>query len=174
MKWEEALSQKISSRLDEKRSERRKRKIWRASRDGNRQAPRRTDMESIILEEEFQEHKFLRLGPYSPILSPIKTIWSMVKSFVKRNLGSNLQTLFENSQDNLPIVEFRSRNLEALLKESLRAIDVSCCVGCISGVLRYFSSALSLEDISFWLKYFRVNGLQKHLVLRIEILNVRL
>ena len=101
-------------------------------------------IESILLEDEFQDHIFLRLGPYSPMLNPIETIWSKVKAHVKRNLSSNLQNLLQNNPENLPIVEFRLRNLEELMRQSLEVIDISCCVSCISGVARYFSAALAL------------------------------
>ena len=106
-------------------------------------------IESILLEDEFQVHIFLRLGPYGPMLNPIETIWSKIKAHVNRNLSLNLQNLLQNNPENLSIVEFRLRKLEELMRESLRVIDISSCVNCISGVARHFSAALALEDIIF-------------------------
>ena len=87
--------------------------------------------------------------PYGPMLNPIETIWSKIKAHVNRNLSANLQNLLQNNPENLSIVEFRLRKLEELMRESLRVIDISSCVNCISGVARHFSAALALEDIIF-------------------------
>lgn len=46
-------------------------------------APCHTDVESVFEEEEFSNASVLRLGPYSPQLNPIESVFSAFKSMVK-------------------------------------------------------------------------------------------
>ena len=37
-------------------------------------APCHSGIEEILLEEEFKDHKFLRMAPYSPMFNPIEHV----------------------------------------------------------------------------------------------------
>ena len=52
-------------------------------------APDHCQMENVFVEEEFGHYRLVRLSPYYPMFNPIDMIWSVFKSYVKRNLSEN-------------------------------------------------------------------------------------
>ncbi len=48
-------------------------------------APCHSGIEEILSKPEFSGNVILRLGPYSPMLNPIESIWSVLKSEVKKD-----------------------------------------------------------------------------------------
>ena len=43
-------------------------------------APCHSGLEVVLSEQEFSQHKVLRLAPYSPMLNPIEQVWSVMKA----------------------------------------------------------------------------------------------
>ena len=82
----------------------------------------------------------LRLGPYSPMLNPLETIWSKLKSQVK-------------SQMNVPVVhgvglgEQRLQFLENIVRNSLGCISTNDCVRSAQHTTTFHPLVLSSSDI---------------------------
>lgn len=111
-------------------------------------APCHSQIEEILQDQEFCENKILRLGPYSPMLNPIETIWSVVKSFVKRGLASELATILATRSE-LTIKEQRLRALENLIEEGLQTISPTTCANAIASIQNKFSAVINLENICY-------------------------
>ena len=113
-------------------------------------APCHSNIEEILEEEEFREHKILRLAPYSPILNPIENVWSVIKAFVKRNLAIRMPQILQNeAQSGLSKSEFRLRELERKIRESIPEITPTVCASFAARILRLLPRALNLEDMEY-------------------------
>ena len=97
-------------------------------------APCHSQIEDILDEEEFKDHRILRLGPYSPMLNPIEHVWSVVKAYVKRLLAEKMLSILASTDAILSIKEHRLRALEQLIHESMGTVDVNLCSSCIEGI----------------------------------------
>ena len=58
-------------------------------------APCHSSIEEIFQENEFDIHRLLRLGPYSPILNAIEYRWSKLKAGVKKDLGNEIPKILD-------------------------------------------------------------------------------
>lgn len=83
----------------------------------------------------------LKLGPYSPMLNPIESIWSKIKSHVKSAVqipqveGPGLQ-------------EQRLVYLEGLVNEAKNSITAGDCARAAQHASSFFNSALDMEDMN--------------------------
>lgn len=111
-------------------------------------APCHSNIEEVLQEEEFREHRILRLGPYSAMFNPIENVWSVVKSYVKRELSRKLSSIL-NSRNEITIKEQRVRALESLMEEGLQTITPTICANCIASIQRKITAALNLENMQY-------------------------
>ena len=109
-------------------------------------APCHTNLEAILV-DELVDCRILRLGPYSPQLNPIEGVWSILKSFVKRDLSERLVSVLRSQPVGLTMKEHRLRSLEEVIMQSLEKITPSMCVNEISGIQRKITPALNMEDM---------------------------
>ncbi|PSN58050.1 hypothetical protein C0J52_02062 [Blattella germanica] len=78
-------------------------------------------MEKIFTEEEFSNHRLLRLSPYSTMLNPIESVWSCLKAAVKRNLSMQLpQSFAGEDRVNTPQYDYRLRHLVNLINQNMK------------------------------------------------------
>ncbi len=56
-------------------------------------APCHSQVELVLAENEFKEHKILRLAPYSPMLNPIESVWAYIKAEVKISLAEKIDNI---------------------------------------------------------------------------------
>ncbi len=79
-------------------------------------------LESVFSEPEFLEHTLLHLSPYSPMLNTSKNFWIYTKSFIKRELTGNSESLLTGDRDKLSICRFRARGLSSFDEEALSTV----------------------------------------------------
>ncbi|PSN34803.1 hypothetical protein C0J52_24938 [Blattella germanica] len=78
-------------------------------------------MEEIFTEEEFSNHRLLRISPYNLMLNPIESVWSCLKAAVKRNLSMQLpKILAGEDRANIPQYDYRLRHLENLINQNMK------------------------------------------------------
>lgn len=95
------------------------------------------------LSEVFQDNEavLLRLGPYSPMLNPIETIWAKVKAHVKTQIrvpqvtGPQMQ-------------EQRLSYLEGLITNSIPTITPADCARSIQHATAFHEAALNMDDMN--------------------------
>lgn len=85
--------------------------------------------------------KLLRLGPYSPMLNAIETIWSKIKAFVKSHI-SVPQVIGHG------VLEQRLTYLETLVNDSISCVTAGDCSRAIQHTTTFYESALNLEDMT--------------------------
>ena len=112
-------------------------------------APCHSNLEEVLLDEQFKECKILRFGPYSPMFNPIENIWSFMKSKVKRELAMSIEQILNVQNSNLSIKERRLRALENLMREAIQSVSPALCVSCIASIQSKVSKALNLENMEF-------------------------
>ena len=112
-------------------------------------APCHSNVEEHVLVGELITCKILRLSPYSPMLNHIENVWSVLKSRVKRELGSRMPQILASNSSSLSMKEHRLRMLEMIIYEAIPVITPELCVSCIASIQRLVSSALSLDDVVF-------------------------
>ena len=111
-------------------------------------APCHSQLEEVLQGQEFRQNKIIRLGPYSPMLNPIENVWSVVKSYVKRELSKKLAGIVSGRSE-LSIREHRLRALESLMEEGLQTITPTICANSVASIQRKFPAALNLEDMQY-------------------------
>lgn len=111
-------------------------------------APCHRNVEAVFAEEEFRNHRLLRLSPYSPMFNPIELAWSSFKATVKQSLSVQLPHILTNEdRGNLTQTEYRLRQLENILAETLHTINVNNCARYVAHVQRFIPDALNLNDM---------------------------
>lgn len=111
-------------------------------------APCHANLEEVFEEEEFINHRLLRLSPYSPMFNPIENAWSALKAAVKRDLSIQLpQILGGEARVDIPQNEFRLRQLENIIRENIPTINVNNCARYVAHVQRFIPDALNLADM---------------------------
>lgn len=94
-------------------------------------APCHRNVEAVFAEEEFRNHRLLRLSPYSPI----ELAWPSFKATVKQRLSVQLPHILTNEdRGNLTQTEYRLRQLENILAETLHTINVNNCARYVAHV----------------------------------------
>ena len=79
-------------------------------------APCHSHIEEILLEEEFKDHKFLRLAGYTPVFNPIEHVWYVVKADIKRNMVENMADMLNDElHGSLTIMEYSLQFLERFM-----------------------------------------------------------
>ena len=69
-------------------------------------------LEEIVQEPEFMGNHILRLGPCSPMLNPMESVWSAFKAEVKHLLTEKMMDMLRGvSQGNLPSTKFHLKIL---------------------------------------------------------------
>lgn len=111
-------------------------------------APCHRDFEEVFAQEEFINNRLLRLSPYSPMLNPIESAWSSLKSGVKRDLSTILPRILAGNQLNISQTEFRLRQLEAIVIDNIPTININNCVKFIAHVQRFIPDAINLINMN--------------------------
>lgn len=113
-------------------------------------APVHSGLEEIAMETEFQRSFILRLGPYSPMLNPIESVWSVFKADVKRVFAEKGGDMLRGiGQGALTCTEFRLRTLEGILSASLPIITPILCNNVIAKIQSLIPAVLNLEDMVY-------------------------
>lgn len=113
-------------------------------------APCHSKTEEIVEEPEFRGNFILRLGPYSPMLNPIESAWSVIKADVKRKMAEIMPDMLNGiGQGSLPCTEFRLRILEDIIVSSLNLITPTLSNNNIARIQSLFPSVLNKEDVSY-------------------------
>lgn len=111
-------------------------------------APCHVDLEEVFTEEEYVDHRLLRLSPYSPMFNPIEHAWSSFKAAVKKDMSVLLpQILAGEERANISQTEFRLRQLESIIRDNIHTINVINCARYVAHVQRYIPDALNLTDM---------------------------
>jgi len=84
--------------------------------------------------------KLLRLAPYSPPLNPIESVWSVLKSFVRRNLRIPQVVGFR-------VGEQRLQYLEEVVEEGLTSLNDQICVRASQHSCSFHGDVLALRDL---------------------------
>lgn len=84
--------------------------------------------------------QLLRLGPYSPQLNPIETIWSKIKCLVKSKL--EIPTVVPPG-----VVEQRLQYLEGIIEEAVCEITQGDCARAVQHSTSFHILAANLENI---------------------------
>lgn len=92
------------------------------------------------LEEVLNNVEVLRLAPYSPMLNPIETIWSKIKSYIKSNMG--IPEVVAPG-----VVEQRLVYLEQLVDAGKNTVVGGDCARAVQHSSTFHGSALALEDM---------------------------
>lgn len=101
-------------------------------------APCHARMENVFLNSAAT---LLRLGPYSPMLNPIETIWSKIKMSVKSNM--------EIPNVTPPGVgEQRIQYLLNVVNEALSNVTANDCARAVHHSTSHHSAVLSLENVN--------------------------
>ena len=103
-------------------------------------------IEEILLED----HKFLRLAPYSSIFNPIEHVWSVVKADVKRNMAENMSDMLNDElRGSLTVTEYRLQFLERFISIGKNFIVPDLCCSCVAHIQEKVPGELALKDMEF-------------------------
>ena len=86
--------------------------------------------------------RLLRLGPYSPALNPIETVWSQLKSAVKRSLR-----IPPPPAAGFGIGEHRLSHLEDKVQNGLDTLSDQVCVRAAQHAASFYGEVLALADL---------------------------
>ena len=93
------------------------------------------------LETDFSGLTDQRLGPYSPMLSPIENVWSKMKSHIKRQMG--VPAVVRPG-----LAEQRLQYAETKIDEAMATVTPQDCARCCQHAQGFFASVLRNEDIA--------------------------
>ncbi|KAH9118437.1 hypothetical protein LEN26_012100 [Aphanomyces euteiches] len=88
----------------------------------------------------------LRLGPYTPMLNPIESVFSVFKADVKKTLRERRQELL-TIPPNTTIKAHRSRILEQAADAAIHVITPTLCWKCITHTQKFYDAVMNLEDV---------------------------
>lgn len=100
-------------------------------------APAHSRLECVAQDKGFT---LLRLGPYSPMLNPIETVWSVIKAAVKRANRTPVVT-------GPGVVEQRIQYLEGILADAISEATPYLCSQAIFHSIAFHRRAINLEDM---------------------------
>ena len=113
-------------------------------------APCHSNIEEVFSEEEFLGCEVLTLGPYSPMFNPIEQVWSLIKAYVKQELGTRIVSILAmKRRDGLSITEQRARALTSLIEEGLGRVTPEVCNRFLAGIRSKILAAVALEEVVF-------------------------
>jgi hypothetical protein len=84
--------------------------------------------------------QLLRLGPYSPMLNPVETIWSKIKSNVKNAI--RIPPVLGDG-----IAEQRMQYLERIVIEAKNTIMGGDCARAVQHTTTHYATILNMEDV---------------------------
>jgi len=113
-------------------------------------APCHSGIEDVLKEEEFKMHFVLRLAPYSPMLNPIESVWSFVKSIVKRSLSNKMTAILDGEeQGTLSKTEYRLQAIQGSVTEAITEVTPAMCANFVAHIQNILPSVLNSEDVKF-------------------------
>ena len=113
-------------------------------------APCHSRVKEVLAEEEFSRNCILRFAPYSPMLTPIEHVWSVIKANVKSNLAENAnQILNDDARGQVSVREYRSQFLERFIGAAIKLINLALRCSNIAHLQSKPASALVEEDMNF-------------------------
>ena len=113
-------------------------------------APCHSQAEQVFLESEFSNCTLLRLGPYSPMLNPIESVWSQIKTMCKRQLAIEMDYILSyRAEGNVSATEFRLQCLERIINTSCQEVSRSNILQYMAGVQRFYAGVLNLDNVDF-------------------------
>jgi len=111
-------------------------------------APCHAALEELFQEEEFSHHELIRLSPYSPMLNPIENAWSTIKAHVKSDMALQISRILAGiDRDQLTQVEYRTQQLENVIRNNIQTITVAKCVQYIAHIQRVIPAVLNMDDV---------------------------
>jgi transposase len=102
-----------------------------------------------VVMAEYPGASLLRLAPYSPMLNPIESAWSAIKSQMKRKEAESINELLAGNLNNngLTQTEWRLRYVESLIDEARNTVTPLMCMKFVNHTQTYYADALSLKDM---------------------------
>lgn len=111
-------------------------------------APCHVALENVFTEEEYLGGQLLRLAPYSPMLNPIESVWSIVKSKVKQLLRARFQSMTSGDPSGvLSLQDWRMLTLERIITEGLSDVSNLHCSQFAKHALDCCMTALNGDDM---------------------------
>lgn len=104
-------------------------------------APCHSAIENAVAIHSGGRSQVLRLGPYSPMMNPVETIWAKIKTYVKGHIGVPIV-------EGLNLAEQRLQYLENLVDEAKLTITGGDCARAFQHSSTFHTSAVALEDMS--------------------------
>ena len=89
----------------------------------------------------------LRLAPYSPMLNPVETAWSVIKAFLKGKEASTVDQVLTGNHNGLTQTEWRQRFVEGIIDEARATVTPMKCIQFINHTHAFYADALSLKDM---------------------------
>jgi hypothetical protein len=102
-----------------------------------------------LVAEQFPGVSILRLGPYSPMLNPIKMAWSVMKTFLKQREAATLPQLLAANHNAIGLTqtEWRLRYVENLIDEAKNVVTPMKCIQFVNHSQIFFADAMGLRDM---------------------------
>ncbi|RHY86580.1 hypothetical protein DYB35_010217 [Aphanomyces astaci] len=126
--------------------------VWRDHFEGKRvviildNAPAHSQTERRVVQHD--DMTLLRLGPYSPMLNPIESCFSVLKSKIKGYLAHHTSAMFDRGDYNT-YLERRMVLLEDAARESLPCITQSLVIREVVFCQSNVEQAFRLEDMVY-------------------------
>jgi transposase len=108
-------------------------------------APCHSRVEQAVV--DFPGTTILRLAPYSPMLNPIESAWSVIKAKLKEKEAASLQLMLNANHNGLTQTEWRMRYLEGLIDEARPAVTNMMCMQFVNHTVTFFADAIALRDM---------------------------
>lgn len=111
-------------------------------------APCHSALEDVFHEEEYQGSRLLRLAPYSPMLNPIESAWSVVKSKVKQQLRARFGSISSGDPTGtLSLQDWRMMILEEIINSGLNEVTAEHCDHFVQNALKWCMKAMDNDDM---------------------------
>ena len=109
-------------------------------------APGHSKLEEVI--KDYDGCQLIRLAPYSPMLNPIESAWSVIKSHLAQQEAAQLSELPAGHNNGLTQTEARLQFVERLIDEGRSKVTARMCCQFINHTHKFFADALALKDIT--------------------------
>ena len=111
-------------------------------------APCHSNIEVLLLERGYVGARIIRLGPYSPQLNPIESVWSTVKAKFEGLHAIRKNDMMAGVQQNdITNTEYRLRYLETIIDDSMTTVTRNKCLQCFNHVQGLHPRVLAMEDL---------------------------
>ena len=99
-------------------------------------------------EEEFEDARLLRLGPYSAPLNPIEEVWNVLKAHMKSALAQKMTELLTTAPPaGTTLVAHRLQFLERIIDSNIHHVSLGLCLKAINHVQKHFPACLQKIDL---------------------------